>query len=207
MSFLAQGAEARRGPVTCRDPTAGTSGTWFRTHHLSLPNQPARRLGKEASAWKTACRRSLQESAVRPGLALRLADQARGAHSPALPVQRAGRAAGPRPPTDAAGAAAPQWDRAPSPVWGGKTQLRGSGTCAILLRHNPVLALMSPVTPAARWRCLGPPALHARRAARPPESDGAPVRPRPPHHLPLQRVLLSSLPAPRAGTAGCYGDG
>lgn len=157
MSFLAQGAEARRGPVTCRDPTAGTSGTWFRTHHLSLPNQPARRLGKEASAWKTACRRSLQESAVRPGLALRLADPARGAHSPALPVQRAGRAAGPRPPTDAAGAAAPQWDRAPSPVWGGKTQLRGSGTCTILLRHNPVLALMSPVTPAARWRCLGPP--------------------------------------------------
>lgn len=48
---------------------------------------------------------------------------------------------------------------------------------------------------------------HTRRAARPSESDSAPVRPRPPHHLPLQRVLLSSLPAPRAGTAGCYGDG
>lgn len=174
MSFLAQGAEARRGPVTCRDPTAGTSGTWFRTHHLSLPNQPARRLGKEASAWKTACRRSLQESAVRPGLALRLADQARGAHSPALPVQRAGRAAGPRPPTRRGGDSHTAVGQTPSPVWGGKTQLRGSGTCAILLRHNPVLALMSPVTPAARWRCLGPPALHARGPARP-SSQMAPL--------------------------------
>lgn len=207
MSFLAQGAEARRGPVTCRDPTAGTSGTWFRTHHLSLPNQPARRLGKEASAWKTACRRSLQESAARPGLALRLADPARGAHSPALPVQRAGRAAGPRPPTRRGGDSHTAVGQTPSPVWGGKTQLRGSGTCTILLRHNPVLALMSPVTPATHRWCLGPLAPHARGAARPSESDGAPVRPRPPHHLPLQCVLLSSLPTPRAGTAGCYGDG
>lgn len=207
MSFLAQGAEARRGPVTCRDPTAGTSGTWFRTHHLSLPNQPARRLGKEASAWKTACRRSLQESAVRPGLALRLADPARGAHSPALP--RAESWAGSRAPSPhrRGGGSRTAVGQTPSPVWGGKTQLRGSGTCTILLRHDPVLALMSPVTPAARRRCLGPPTPTRGGQPDPPESDGAPVRPRPPHHLPLQRVLLSSLPAPRAGTAGCYGDG
>lgn len=201
MSFLAQGAEARRGPATCRDPTAGTSGTWLRTHRLSLPNQPGRRLGKEASAWKTARRRPLHESAVRPGLALRLADPARGAHSPALP--RAESWAGSQAPSPhrRGGDSRTAVGQTPGPVWGGKTQLRGSGTCAILLRHTPVLALMSPVTPAARGRCLGPPDPHARGAARPSESDGpCPAQAASPPPSPTRSAQLP----PRSQSRDCW---
>lgn len=193
--------------MTCRDPTAGTSGTWFRTHHLSLPNQPARRLGKEASAWKTACRRSLQESAVRPGLALRLVDQARGAHSPALPVQRAGRAAGPRPPTRRGGGSRTAVGQSSEPGLGREDAAQGLWHVHHTFTSQPGARPDVACHPSNASEVPRPTRPHARRAARPSESDGAPVRPRPPHHLPLQRVLLSSLPAPRARTAGCYGDG
>lgn len=193
--------------MTCRDPTAGTSGTWFRTHHLSLPNQPGRRLGKEASAWKTACRCSLQESAVRPGLALRLADPARGAHSPALP--RAESWAGSRAPSPhrRSGGSRTAVGQSSEPGLGREDAAQGLWHVHHTFTSQPGARPDVACHPSSALAVPRPTHPHARGLARPSESDGAPVRPRPPHHLPLQRVLLSSLPAPRAVTAGCYGDG